>query len=77
MLTPSELRNAQFSKARLGGYVMSEVDKLLDDDAPLPYLAGEPPLDDDEIDYSGIHSLNLGDSLEFGTEFDIATGKRR
>ena len=49
----------------------------LDDDAPLPYLAGEPPLDDDEIDYSGIHSLNLGDSLEFGTEFDIATGKRR
>ena len=33
--------------------------------------------DDDEIDYSGIHSLNLGDSLEFGTEFDIATGKRR
>lgn len=51
--------------------------EMLDDDAPLPYLAGEPPLDDDEIDYSGIHSLNLGDSLEFGTEFDIATGKRR
>ena len=34
MLTPSELRNAQFSKARLGGYVMSEVDKLLDEVTP-------------------------------------------
>ena len=34
MLTPSELRNAQFSKARLGGYVMAEVDKLLDEVTP-------------------------------------------
>ena len=59
------------------GQASSMVVEMLDDDAPLPYLAGEPPLDEEEIDYSGIHSLNLEDSLEFGTEFDIATGKRR
>ena len=58
-------------------YAASMVVEILDDDVPIPYLQDEPLLDEEEIDYSGIHSLNLEDSLEFGSEFDIATGKRR